>query len=98
MIKMEEVERVRMPRAGEILGVVEAMLGANKIRIRCQDGKVRLIRIPGKMRKRVWIRERDVVLIKPWSIQGETNGDVVWKYRINQAVWLKKRGILTMEF
>ena len=95
---MEEVERVRMPREGEVLGVVEAMLGANKMRIRCQDGKLRTIRIPGKMRKRVWIRERDVILVKPWSIQGETNGDVVWKYRTNQAIWLKKKGILNMEF
>jgi translation initiation factor 1A len=98
MKRMEEVERVRMPKEGEVLGVVETMLGANKMRVRCQDGKLRTIRIPGKMRKKIWIRERDVVLVKPWPIQYETNGDVVWKYRVNQAVWLKKKGILNMEF
>jgi translation initiation factor 1A len=87
-----------MPKEGEVLGVVEAMLGANKMRIRCQDGRLRTIRIPGKMRKKIWIRERDVVLVKPWPIQGETNGDVIWKYKANQAVWLKKKGILNMDF
>ena len=95
---MEEVERVRVPREGEVLGVVESMLGANKMRVRCQDGNMRIARIPGKLRKRVWIRERDVILVKPWPIQGETNGDVIWKYRVNQAAWLKKKGILNMEF
>jgi len=43
---------VRVPRKQdrEILGVVESMLGANKIRVRCMDGVVRLGRIPGKMK------------------------------------------------
>ncbi|HLB72213.1 MAG TPA: hypothetical protein VJJ51_14315 [Candidatus Methanoperedens sp.] len=38
-----------------MLGIVESLLGANKIRVRCMDGVVRLARIPGKIKKRIWI-------------------------------------------
>ena len=92
----EEI-RVRTPRSGEVLGLVDTMLGANKLRIRCQDDRIRICRIPGKMRKRIWIKEGDVVLVKPWSIQGDKSGDVIWKYNPTEASWLRRRKILTVE-
>ena len=91
---MEEVQRVRIPKSGETLGVVESLLGASKLKVRCQDDKVRICRIPGKMRKRIWMREGDVIIVKPWEIQGNEKGDVIWKYRPSEAGWLRKRGIL----
>ncbi len=91
---MEEEIRVRAPRRGEVLGVVEAMLGANKLKVRCQDGFLRICRIPGKLRKRVWIREGDIVLVKPWEIQGDKSADIKWRYTGTEAGWLKRRGIL----
>jgi translation initiation factor 1A len=44
----EEFTRVHLPQknADEILGTVESLLGANKLRVRCMDGVVRLTRIP----------------------------------------------------
>ena len=92
----EEVFRVRMPRGKEVLGIVEAMLGANKLHVRCQDNKIRICRIPGKMRKRVWIRENDAVIIEPWSIQGDKSGDVIWRYSPTEAGWLRRKGILKL--
>lgn len=92
----EEI-RVRTPRQGEVLGVVDSMLGANRLRVRCQDERIRLCRIPGKMRKRIWMHEGDIVLVKPWSIQGGTSGDVVWKYKPTEASWLRRRKVLTLE-
>ncbi|MBI4018246.1 MAG: translation initiation factor eIF-1A [Candidatus Aenigmarchaeota archaeon] len=89
--------RVRTPRGKELLGVVEAMLGANKLHVRCQDNKMRICRIPGKMRKRVWIRKNDAVLVEPWAIQGDTNGDIIWKYNPTEASWLRRKGILRIE-
>ena len=47
----QEVRRVRSPRRGEIPGVVEQILGHGKLKVRCADGKTRLTRIPGKMKK-----------------------------------------------
>lgn len=93
---MEEEIRIRSPRGKEVLGVVESLLGANKIRVMCQDGKLRMCRIPGKMRKRVWIRENDAVLIEPWEIQGNENGNVKWRYTPTESSWLRRKGILKL--
>jgi len=91
---MEEEIRVRLPRNGEILGKIIAMLGANRIRVECNDGKERICRIPGKMKKRVWTRVDDIVLIKPWEFQPDERGEFVWRYTKNQAYNLKKKGYL----
>jgi len=91
----EEFSRVRIPqkRANEIMGTVESLLWANKLRVRCMDGLVRLTRIPGKMKKRMWIREGDVLIIVPWSFQNE-KADVIWKYSHHQVNWLERKGFL----
>jgi len=87
--------RVRVPneKKGEVLGFVENMLGANRIRVRCMDGVVRIGRIPGKMKKRTWIREGDVVIVVPWSFQDE-KADVKWRYWGQHIGWLRDRGYL----
>lgn len=90
--------RVRTPRQGEVLGVIEAMLGTNKLRVRCQDDKIRVCRIPGKLRKLVWMREGDIVLVKPWDIQGNVSADIVTRYTQTQVSWLKRKNILRMEY
>lgn len=70
------------------------MLGGDKVRVDCKDGKERICRIPGKLRKRVWIKREDVVAIKPWKVQTEERGDIVWRYTKNQVGLLKKKGYL----
>ncbi|MBI2076707.1 MAG: translation initiation factor eIF-1A [Candidatus Aenigmarchaeota archaeon] len=90
----EQPFRVRMPRGREVLGVIESMLGVNKIRVRCQDNKVRIVRIPGRLRKRIWMKENDIVLVEPWEIQKDKSGDVIWKYSPTEASWLRRKGIL----
>lgn len=89
--------RVRTPREGQVLGIIESMLGSNKLRVRCQDDKIRICRIPGRLRKRMWMREGDVILVEIWQLQGDKFGDAIWKYTPTQVLWLKKRGILRIE-
>lgn len=91
----EEFTRVRIPQksANEVLATVESLLGANKIRVRCMDGILRLARIPGKIKKRIWIMEGDVVIVVPWSFQNE-KADIVWKYSGPQVNWLQRKGFL----
>jgi translation initiation factor 1A len=60
------------------------------------DGKERLCRISGKLKRRVWIREGDVVLISPWDFQRDTRGDIVWRYTKSQAEWLRKNKYITI--
>ncbi len=90
----EEFTRVRLPKKGdnEILGIVESLLGANKLRVRCMDGVVRLTRIPGKMR-RVRVRDGDIIIVIPWSFQNE-KADVIWRYSPPQVSWLERKGFL----
>ena len=96
MVNEEQPFRVRMPRGREVLGVIESMLGVNKIRVRCQDNKVRIVRIPGRLRKRIWMKENDIVLVEPWTIQSDKSGDVIWKYSPTEASWLRRKGILKL--
>lgn len=61
----------------------------------CLDSKERICRIPGRLRRELWVRENDVVLIEPWELGGDTKGDVVYKYRSKAEVdFLKKKGFL----
>lgn len=92
--EQEEIARIKMPRPPEVFGVAVEMLGAGKLRVECDDGFTRICRIPGKIRKRVWVRVGDLILVKPWSVQSNERGDVVWKYTRTQANWLKRKGLL----
>jgi len=89
-----EISRIRTPREGEVLGVVEMMLGADKLRVQCDDGNVRICRIPGRLRKRVWIRTNDIVLVEPWKVQTHERADVIFRYTPTQSGWLKRRGFI----
>jgi translation initiation factor 1A len=82
---------LRMPNEDEVFAVVTNMLGANRIRVRCADGKERIARIPGRMQKRIWIREDDVVLVEPWDWQDD-KADVTWRYEKAEADQLREEG------
>ncbi|RJS78220.1 translation initiation factor IF-1A, partial [Candidatus Bathyarchaeota archaeon] len=64
--------------------------------VKCQDGRERICRIRGKMKRRVWIRVGDVVLVSPWDFQYDTRGDIFWRYTRSQAELLRKKGLLTL--
>lgn len=74
------VEKLRLPKENEVLGRVEKMLGDCRMLVRCFDGKERIVRIPGKLRNRVWIKEGDIIIVKPWIVESDKRGDVVYRY------------------
>ncbi|HPY59684.1 MAG TPA: translation initiation factor eIF-1A [Methanospirillum sp.] len=86
-----ETIRVRLPnsRKGEQFAYAELMLGSFHIRVRCSDGVTRLGRIKGKMKRRSWIREGDVIIITPWSFQDE-KCDISYRYTPPQRDWLRR--------
>jgi translation initiation factor 1A len=90
------ISQMVYPSEGEVLGVVVKLLGFDRIRVKCQDGHERLCRIRGKMKRRVWIREGDIVIVSPWDFQSDKRGDVVWRYTHAQTENLRRKGILTM--
>jgi translation initiation factor 1A len=85
---------LRMPDDDEVFAVVTNMLGANRVKVRCMDGTERTARIPGKMQKRIWIREDDVVLVEPWDWQDE-KADITWRYEKQDADQLREEGHIT---
>ncbi len=87
-------KRVRFPRNEEVLGMIEQLLGYAKMRVVCTDGKTRVCRVPGRLTRSLWLRERDIVLIKPWEYQPDEKGDVIFKYRKGQVRVLKGKGLL----
>ncbi len=89
-----EMQRLRLPRGREVLGVLDQRVGGSRMKVRCMDGKVRLCRIPGKLKRKLWTREGDILLIEPWEFGGDEKGDVVFKYRPNQVAALKSKGVL----
>ena len=93
----KEVVRVPMPHDDQMFGIVKRSLGNYRVEVACMDGNVRMGRIPGKMRKRNWIREGDVVIVKPWDVQGDEKCDIEYRYRKSQAQWLKKNGYLDLD-
>ena len=96
VISEGELSEMVYPSAGDILGVVIKLLGFDRILVKCQDGHERLCRIRGKMKRRVWIRDGDVVLVSPWDFQSDKRGDVVWRYTHAQAEALRRKGLLTI--
>ena len=90
----QEIQRVKLPRGKQTFAILEARLGGSRTRARCLDGKVRICRIPGRLKRRLWVREGDLVLVEPWELSGDEKGDIIFKYRKNQVDWLKKKGML----
>jgi len=73
----EEIRRIRMPGPGEVLGIVLGLMGGSRMKVACKDGKERMARIPGKMRNKIWVREGDVIIVKPYEIEGDKKGDII---------------------
>ncbi|MCX8200147.1 MAG: translation initiation factor eIF-1A [Candidatus Micrarchaeota archaeon] len=93
----EEQMRVRKPQPNEIFGIVTALLGGSRLRVNCIDGKERVVRIPGRLKREAWIKVGDVVLVVPWEID-PMKGDVTWRYTKIQVEWLKNRNYLPKNF
>jgi len=91
-----EMQNMILPATTDVLGVAVKLLGFDRVMVKCQDGLQRLCRIRGKIKRRVWIREGDIVLVSPWDFQSESKGDVIWRYTRAQADWLRKNGYLTL--
>ena len=95
VISEDELSSMVLPQGSDVLGIAEKMLGFDRILVKCQDGYTRNCRIRGKMKRRAWIRQGDMVLVSPWDFQSETRGDIVWRYKKNQIQILKDKGLFT---
>ena len=84
------------PNKNDILGIVVKNYGQTRMNVKCQDGQTRICRVRGKMKKRRWVREGDIVLVSPWDFQPEEKGDIIFRYTRNQAYWLRENNYLNL--
>ncbi|MFQ6122993.1 MAG: translation initiation factor eIF-1A [Candidatus Heimdallarchaeota archaeon] len=92
-----EVIRVRLPdrTKGELFGIITRIFGGNHLEVMCEDEKLRITRIPGRFRRRKWLRMGDVVLVEPWyGLDEDKKCDLIYRYSRNQVRFLQQRGML----
>jgi len=78
---------------GQEYGQVLRMLGNGRLEAQCFDGEKRLCHIRGKLRKKVWVNQGDIILISLRDFQ-DGKADVIMKYNSDEARQLKAYGEL----
>ncbi|MFL2493583.1 MAG: translation initiation factor eIF-1A [Candidatus Thalassarchaeum sp.] len=90
-------DRIRVPlpkrKINEMFAIADQILGGRRVKAVCEDGESRLARIPGKMRRRQWVREGDLIVIQPWDFQDE-KANVCMRYTKTQSLYLSRKGVL----
>ena len=91
------ITRVKFPskRLGEMFAIVVEILGGERMRVFCEDGKYRIGRIRGKIKKRVWVRRGDLVIVNPWEWETEVKDklgkcEISWRYTRAEISWLER--------
>lgn len=90
------IARAPLPKGREVIGIIDQRLGGNKVMVSCVDGKERNCRVPGRLKRRLWLRPGDAVIVEPWELD-DKKADVLLKYKPNQVAWLRKNGHLKTE-
>lgn len=89
---MKEKKRELILREeGQEYAQVVRMLGNGRLEANCFDGKTRLAHIRGKMRKKMWVNQGDIVLLGLREFQ-DGKADVIHKFSADEARRLKAQG------
>lgn len=95
-----EGENIRLPlpkrNKKEMFAIADSLMGGSRIHAICADGKSRMARIPGRMKRRARVRAGDLLIIRPWDIQNE-KADVIWRYTRTQSIILSRRKLIPEE-
>ena len=93
--------KIRFPdrRNDEIFAIVIENFGGDRMLVKCEDGVIRVGIIRGKIRKRMWVRLGDLILVTPWEFETKKKDKrekcmIIWRYTRTQANWLENRGKL----
>lgn len=87
--------RLRLPKrnSNEMFAIAEQLMGGSRMNVVCADGKSRLARIPGRMKRRARVRAGDLLIVVPWEIQ-DGKADVIYRYTKTQSRILSRRNLL----
>ena len=85
-------EMIYKDNEGQDYAIVKSLSGDCRIRATCcSDAVERVCHIRGKMKKKIWIKVGDVILIAFREFQ-EDKCDVIHKYSDEEAKMLRKQG------
>ena len=93
VLSESNLKELVMPGQGEILGKAIKLTGGDQVIVKCVDGETRMCRIRGKLKRRMWIREGDIVLVAPWDFDNR-KADILWRYIKAHEEWLHQNGYL----
>lgn len=96
-VSEERPKEAPLPDENTVVCVVEKILGGDHFLARCVDGTRRVTRIPGRYRRRLWIKEGDIVLVAPWEMKPESRGDLIYRYTLDEARKLVEKGVIPSE-
>jgi len=66
--------------------------GSGRFQLLCFDGTERLGTVCGQMRKRVWVKLNDVVLVSLWTGIQDNKCTIIHKYDMDEAYKLRDMG------
>jgi translation initiation factor 1A len=89
----EQKVRVRFPRDGQFIGLIDQRVGGSRMLVKCSDGKTRNCKVPGRLRRGMWLREGDYVIVEPWEFD-DSKGSIMFKYTPAAISQLKQKGKL----
>ncbi|MHA1584698.1 MAG: translation initiation factor eIF-1A [Promethearchaeota archaeon] len=102
----DATKKPRIPnyRNDELLGVCTEIYGGEHMLIKCEDGKNYLGLIRGKIKKRMWVRAGDLVLIQPFVGMSKPRegkkpkAHIIWRYTRTQTNWLQNHHYIKSRF
>jgi len=90
----EDFSKTILPKKNQYLGYVMKRLGGGRMKVKKLDGKEILARVPGRVKKYLWVREGNIVLLEPWEFDKD-KADLIYKYKPTELKYLEKKGINT---
>ena len=79
---------------GELMGIVREISGGSRLIAMCEDNISRMVRIGGRLKKKMWTRVGDLVIVKKWQIQGDKKSDLVYRYTKTEKENLRRKGLI----
>ena len=90
------VKKVKLPYVpkGELMVIVKDTIGGSRVTALCEDGNIRMVRIGGRFKKKMWVRVNDYVIVKKWAVQSDKKSDLVYRYTKTQVEHLRRKGLI----
>ena len=94
---VQEDRELRFANESEEYAQITKILGDGRFQCKCSDGIERIAHVRGKMRKRVWLANGDIILVSLREFEPE-KCDVVEKYKDKELIKLKSNGDIPDSF